>query len=324
MVYFMSYDLRWNYSLSISDIEAHNMARRYLREAQKHPTALSRQAAAIDLWIDEQPDKALAELKEAIALDPGDSLTYAYMGGALIASGRPEEGIRHLRTALRLDPHYPPIHYQLGLAQLAMADFKGAAESLAAAVSLNPDYEFGFAALAAAYGQLGRKEDAQSAVARFNKLSVERGGIPLTIATAPHAWFGITTNVRQLWQGLRLAGVPEFLASGEFAAQNRLKADDVRTLIFGHRLQGRSLRTGEERGASITSSGGATLSGDWNLLSGGARAAGVVRFEGDRLCYKFDLATYCGDVFRNPGGTKAKENEFIWYNGEAFTFSPVE
>jgi adenylate cyclase len=32
----------------------------------------------------------------------------------------------------------------------------------------------------------------------------------------------------------------------------------------------------------------------------------------------------CGDVFRNPGGTRAKQNEFIWYNGEPFTFSPIE
>ena len=34
--------------------------------------------------------------------------------------------------------------------------------------------------------------------------------------------------------------------------------------------------------------------------------------------------TYCGDVFRNPGGTKAAENEFIWCNGMPFTFAQVE
>ena len=324
MVYFLSYDLRWNYSLGISNIEARLRGGRYLLEAQKRPTALSRQAAAIDLWIGRQPDKALLELKEATALDPGDSLSYAYMGAILSASGRPEEGIHHLRTALRLDPRYPPNLYFLGLAQLGIADFEGAADSLAAATRLNPDYEFGFAALAAAYGQLGRKEEARSAIARFNELRVARGDTPLTIASAPHGWFGITTNVQQLWQGLRLAGVPEYLALGEFAAQNRLTADEIRALIFGHRLHGRSLRTSEERVASITSGGDATLAGDWNLLGGGARAAGIVRFEGDRLCYNFEVASYCGDVFRNPGGTRAKENEFIWYNGEAFTFSPVE
>jgi hypothetical protein len=55
-----------------------------------------------------------------------------------------------------------------------------------------------------------------------------------------------------------------------------------------------------------------------------AVTGGAVRFEDDRLCYTFDFVSYCGDVFRNPGGTRAKENEFIWYNGEALTFSTVE
>jgi adenylate cyclase len=323
VVYLLSYDLRWNYSLGISDTEARLRGSRYLREAQQHPTTLSRQAAAIDLWIDKQPDKALAELKEATALEPGDSLTYACMGAILTASGRPEEGIRHLRTALRLDPRYAPSHYFLGLAQLGTGDFEDAAVSLASATGLNPDYEFGFAALAAAYGQLGRKEDALSAIARFNELSVARGDIPLTIDTAPNVWFGRTTNVQQLSQGLRLAGVPEYLASSEFARQNRLTADEIRTLIFGHQLHGRSLRTGETRVASITKDGIADLTGDWNLLGDNPLTGGVVSFEGDRLCYKFDFVSYCGEVFRNPGGTKAKENEFIWYNGEAFTFSPT-
>jgi adenylate cyclase len=323
VVYLLSYDLRWNYSLGISDIEARLRGERYLREAQQHPTVLSRQAAAIDLWIDKQPDKALAELKEATALEPGDSLTYAYMGAILTASGRPEEGIRHLRTALRLDPRYAPSHYFLGLAQLGTGDFEDAAVSLASATGLNPDYEFGFAALAAAYGQLGRKEDALSAIARFNELSVARGDIPLTIATVPSGYFARTTNVRQLSQGLRLAGVPEYLASSEFARQNRLTADEIRVLIFGHQLHGRSLRTGKTRTASITKDGIADLAGDWNLLGDNPLTGGVVSFEGDRLCYKFDFVSYCGEVFRNPGGTKAKENEFIWYNGEAFTFSPT-
>jgi adenylate cyclase len=324
MVYFLSYDLRWNYALGISNIEARLKGGQYLRDAQKRPTVLSRQAAAIELWILKQPDMALVELKEATTLDPGNSLTYSYIGGILTASGRPEEGIRYLRFALRLDPYYPPILYFLGLAQLGMADFGGAAESLAAATRLNPDYEFGFAALAAAYAQLGRKGDAQSAVARFNHLSVGRGDIPLTIATAPSGLFGTTTNVQCLWPGLRLAGISEYLASGEFATQNRLTADEIRELILGHRLHGRSLRTGEARTASVTRDGIAALSGDWNLLGSNSLAGGVASFDGDRLCYKFDLVSYCGEVFRNPGGSKAKENEFIWYNGEAFTFSPVE
>jgi hypothetical protein len=37
-----------------------------------------------------------------------------------------------------------------------------------------------------------------------------------------------------------------------------------------------------------------------------------------------DVAGYCGPVFRNPGGTRALENEYLWDIGSAYTFSQVE
>jgi adenylate cyclase len=136
--------------------------------------------------------------------------------------------------------------------------------------------------------------------------------------------FAVRDGIQRLWAGLRLAGVPEFLFSGEFAAQNMMTAGEIRTLIFGHRLHGRSLWHGEERFASVTTDGIVTLSGDWGLLGTGPWIDGRTRFEKAQLCYTFDFMSYCGDVFRNPGATRAKENEFIWYNGEAFTFSVFE
>jgi hypothetical protein len=226
---------------------------------------------------------------------------------------------------MRLDPHHPPIFdYLLGSAQFGMENFEEAARFFATATKRNPDYEYAFVGLAAAYGHLGRKQDAFSAIARYNDLRVGRGGVPITISTAPRGGFIRSADLERFRDGLRLAGVPELLSIGEFARQNRLTVDEVRTLIFGHRLHGRPLWTGEERDASVTPDGAVALSGDWGLLGGGPLTGGSARFDGDQLCYRFDLVSYCGDVFRNPGGTRAKENEFIWYNGEAFTFSPIE
>ena len=325
MAYILSYDAQWTDYLGVSEIEARQKAKRYLEDARKHPTTLSHQVAAVILLIDLQPNEALDELKEAIAIDSGDAFSYAYMGAALTASGRPAEAVPHIRTAMRLDPHHPPIFdYLLGSAQFGMENFEEAAGSFATATRRNPDYEYAFAGLAAAYGHLGRKQDAVSAVARYNDLRVRRGGVPITIGTAPRCGFIRSADVERFRDGLRLAGVPELLSIGEFATQNRLTVDEVSTLIFGHRLHGRSLWTGEERNASVTRDGVVALSGDWGLLGGGPLTGGSARFDGDQLCYKFDLVSYCGEVLRNPGGTRAKENEFIWYNGEAFTFSPID
>ena len=107
------------------------------------------------------------------------------------------------------------------------------------------------------------------------------------------------------------------MTAGEFAKQNRLTAEEVRGLFLGHRLRGRSLWTGEERSASVTQDGRATISGDWGNFAGG-----MIDFKGDQVCF---YGNYCGSVFRNPGAPKAKENEYIWHDQrQAYTFSQIE
>jgi adenylate cyclase len=182
MAYILSYDARWTDYLGVSEMEARQRAKRYLEDARRHPTVLSHQVAAVILLIDLQPNEALAELKEAIAIDSGDAFSYAYMGAALTATGRPAEAVPHIRIAMRLDPHYPPLFdYLLGSAQFGMENFETAAASYATATERNPEYQYAFAGLAAAYGHLGRKQDAASAIARYSDLRVGRGGVPLTI-----------------------------------------------------------------------------------------------------------------------------------------------
>jgi TolB-like protein/class 3 adenylate cyclase len=313
----VSYERGWSYSLGISDIEAWQRSKQYLAEAQKYPTALSHQTAGLVWWINSRNDEALAEFKEAIALDSGDALSYAYIGGILIRAGRAAEAIGHIRTAMRLDPHYPPLFIDyLGRAQFALGQFEEAAASFEEAVKLSPDDEYSSLLLAAAYGQLARKKEAAAAVARHNEINVRGGGIPVTIDDAPGMNFVRTADRRRFLEGLRLAGVPEFLFRGEFAEQNRLTADEVRQLFLGKELRGRSLRSGAHRTASVTKDGRATVSGDW-----GTFADSDLAFDGDQVCF---YKNYCGDVFRIPGGTKAAENEFIWYNGQAYTFAQVE
>jgi len=55
---------------------------------------------------------------------------------------------------------------------------------------------------------------------------------------------------------------------------------------------------------------------------------GVITFDDDddEFCYTWaGNIKSCGPMLRNPGGTQARENEFIWYSTRgAFTFSPAE
>jgi len=327
MVYARIYVWRWHHRLGISRSEARSRARRYLEKAQKYKTALAHQVAAL-LWeVDWQHALALAELKEAIALEPGDSWSYALMAFTLTSAGRPAEAIPHISTAIRLDPHYPSFFmYVLGLTEFSLEHFEAAATAAETSTKLNPDDESAFLLLAAAYGHLGRQHDAEAAIARFNDIRVGRGDISATISTCPPLDLSKQEDSARLFQGLRLAGVPESLSSGDFSGRNRLTADEIRSLFFGHRLHGRMFDSGEEHAATITEQGVATLTGDWASMGGGRMADVDVRFEGDEVCFVWlKTVTQCGAVLRNPGGLKAKENEFMWYHGDrAFTFSQIE
>jgi hypothetical protein len=222
---------------------------------------------------------------------------------------------------MRLDPHSPTdFTYFLGLAQLGLEQFEEAATSFETVIKLNPDDSFPLVALAVAYGHLGRKEEAASAIAHVDALRIGSGDKPM--ALTHHPWLGYRTvkDLERVRKGLRLAGVPETLYKGEFAERNRLTADEIRALFFGHRLHGRTVWTSSEHAASITPDGVVTASGDWGTINGD-----IAEFEGDRLCFKSTYVRRCIMILRIPGGTKAKENEYLWISGgREFTFSQVE
>jgi len=318
MVYARSAGRGYVYALGISRSDAKVKARLYLTEAEKRPTALSHQAAGYFYIQGSLYDRALAEFRQAIALDPGDPWSYVLIGWVLTIKGQGAEAVSHIRTGMRLEPNYPEMFlWFLGQALFSAGNYEGAAAALERATKLNPSEEPVFALLGATYGLLGRTEDAKVAIARFNDIWVKRGSVPLTILEADMFALSRAEDQNQLKKGYRLAGVPQSLDVGEFARQNRLTAEEIRALFLGHRLRGRSLWTGHERTATIAKDGRATFSGDWGNFTGG-----IIDFKNDQVClYK----NYCGGVFRNPGGMMTVENEYIWYDEpEAYTFSQVE
>jgi adenylate cyclase len=311
-IYVLSYQRRWFDVLQISDVEARRRAKNYLIEAQKRPTALSHQAAGEMLGGDGDYRGALAEFKEAIVLDPGDAVSYILMADALTLVGRAAEALPLIRTAMRLDPLHPPYFTSsLGVTQYKLGEFKDAAASFEEAARLDPDDSASHLWVAATYAHLGRKEDAKAAIARYDQLIVQRGWVPAAL----------DTTTTRLQEGLILAGISKTLAASEFALANRLQPEELRQLFFGHRLHGRNIRTGIEHEAAIANDGAAALSGDWAIYS-----SGKALIEDSEMCIVWpDNQKSCGGVSRNPGGTTAKENEFIWFlNQNPMTFSQTD
>lgn len=118
-------------------------------------------------------------------------------------------------------------------------------------------------------------------------------------------------------EGLSSIGVPYDYNAEEFQ-RSRLSGKDIEALIFGQRLHGRSLETGQEHGGSISADGSTvSMFGDWSNGHGSAR------IESNRICFVWSTITDCAAALRNPGGTRANENEYILlgFGGWAFPFS---
>ena len=97
--------------------------------------------------------------------------------------------------------------------------YEEAAEALERAVGLQPGFEFNYNLIAAAYGHLGRLQDAQAAVETYNEIRAKTSGSPLTLQSVEMFWGGgwydfDKAYVRQLVEGLRKVGVPEGATAG--------------------------------------------------------------------------------------------------------------
>ena len=323
MVYFRSFDQRWSGSLGISADEAFRKARDYLNLAKAHPTSTSHQVAGNISRERGWYDDAIKEFAAAIALDPSDSWSYIDLAYTLIWAGRPVEAETQIEAAMRLEPHYPPVFlFYRGLAQFAQEQMPKAATAFEEADRLNPDLPLLRLYLAATYGLSGRVEDAKGTVETYSAARVGQGGLPFVMIELTLDVEGLSNKVPErsrLLKGLGVAKVPLNFGAKEFDGQ-KLTGGEIEALVFGHRLRGRTLGSGLEHGAFVSADGGsAMMYGDWSVGTGSAR------MEDGRLCFIWSSTTFCSVVLRNPGGTRAKENEYILlYDGWFYPFSQVE
>jgi hypothetical protein len=153
-------------------------------------------------------------------LDANDPDGYVAMSRVLVKGGRPAEGLEFIETAMRLDPQSDYL-YRLGDAQFHLERYDEAAATLLRATKRSPGEPWRFILLAAAYGQLGREQEAKSAIETFNKMRAEVVQRPLTLVAVGSWPFKYSADRELLREGLRKAGLPE----GEKVARGMTESD---------------------------------------------------------------------------------------------------
>jgi TolB-like protein/class 3 adenylate cyclase len=157
--------------------------------------------------------QGIAECEHALALDRNLATAHAFIGVGKIFVGCAEETEAHVGEAARLSPRDTNAHAWktfVGVAKLVLGSYEQAAAWFRRAIETNRNYPTPYFLSAAGLAQLGRLDDAHSAV---------KSGLALnptfTISRARAAWTAMSDDPSYLAQlepileGMRKAGVPE-------------------------------------------------------------------------------------------------------------------
>jgi tetratricopeptide (TPR) repeat protein/quercetin dioxygenase-like cupin family protein len=201
------WDNLWAKKVGVSYPEADEKMRRHLEAALSKPTPLAHRMAAKMYSATKRWDEAIAEAERAIALDANDPNGYEEMSRLLVKAGRPSEALDFIDKAMRLDPQTDYL-YRLGDAQFHLGRYEEAAATFLRATKRNPDDEWNFLLLAAAYGHLGREQEAKSAIDRFSEKRTKEERQYTSLSNLAFTDFKEQIDSKRLLEGLRKAGLP--------------------------------------------------------------------------------------------------------------------
>ncbi len=147
---------------------------------------LARQAVAIDpsqslphsilglgYLFSHEPERAVEAGRRAVELAPNDALAAGYRGMFEGAVGNPDEARREIERAMRLDPEnqFPRLH--LGNIQMGAGQTREAIATFQRVLDQYPEFVTVYVFLAIAYTDLGMEAEARAAVSEVLRISPE-------------------------------------------------------------------------------------------------------------------------------------------------------
>ena len=119
-------------------------------------------------------EEAWERIKLALAINQNSPMANRVRGAVLLSNGRPADGRNALLTALRLDPRAQNVRHimhEVAVSYYFEHDYAGAVEAAKRVVTHYPNHHQPYRLLAAALGQLGRKDEAVWALQKWIEMS---------------------------------------------------------------------------------------------------------------------------------------------------------
>jgi TolB-like protein/class 3 adenylate cyclase len=171
-------------------------------------------ASAWILWAERKYAAALAAFERIARAAPiAGGNAFANLALAKNYTGRSAEAEAELLRVIRVTPEDPQMdvwHYYLGVTYVYLNRYEEAVAALCHCLSLNAEWDSPCIMLGAVGIQLGRMDDARSAVERA--LALGSRWTVTTLKAAPGSGIGVgidDARMTALWDGLRQAGFPE-------------------------------------------------------------------------------------------------------------------
>jgi adenylate cyclase len=300
-------------------------SRDLLHKAMKKPTTLSHGLMSqyyLNMFLH---NEALAEIEQAVEMDPNNPELHAWMSKILWLMGKDKEAIESAKRAIRLDPKNPAGYLiSQAMAYLPDGDLEESLTLLERAKILNPELSGAIGLQQSIiYGLQGQTEKARAAYEIFRKSLV----CPDKTVTELMAMYPFTDLKKsdRIAEALVKAG-----ATGnstdycKVSRSNLLKGPEIKNLLFGHKITAIDPTTGERFSLEWDKNGESIF------VQGAFRDKGKCWIEGDVLFGRLEKVTggllFTEIAFRNPGGTKEQTNQyfFVNYARVVYYFSPAD
>jgi TolB-like protein/cytochrome c-type biogenesis protein CcmH/NrfG len=301
--------ITYSRALWVPSRDAAAKARRSLAKAQGQPNA---DVHVVRSWLalnKHQHKRAIAEAELALELSPNDVDALEALAKAQIYAGQPKAGIELAERAMRQNPTLLARPFLLmGLAEFALGNPGKAAEHIERAFELGSE-EIDYAGiLAAAYGELGRIDQAKGAFDVFQQAYIKPPDLARSMFAFP---FSDPNVLERIAEGLELAGVKVWFKREDGAylplhELNRLSGGEIEPLLSGRKIEGKEFPEPRRWQRWETVDGAVEYTSV--LIQPGVppNATGTSRVEDDMLCERWPEAPepleLCSVFFRIPEG----------------------
>jgi TolB-like protein/class 3 adenylate cyclase/Flp pilus assembly protein TadD len=323
----------WARPLQVHGRRAFFLARQHLAQAGAEGGPDVHVARSLLARNKHQIDVALAEAQQALAKGPNDLDALEALAEALIFAGKPAEGRAYAERAMQLNPTIPAnALYLIGLSHFASGDPKEAVTHVERALRHAPTNNQYAGILAAAFGELGQKNKAKTALSDYGSTNLI--GIPSVAQAVSNYPFLDDRILQRLADGFEKAGARGGIWRGtgrylKLNSETILSGEQVRSLLFGREIEGRSFWTGSFWSQVRSDDGEVSHAGSPVHPGMSGYDQGESWIEDNRLCDRWpdfnkDLA-WCALIFRNPdGGLEFRNEYFMVTDTGPHPFSPVD